>query len=265
MSDYLIDFMKELKIKSYSARTINLYSSAFKKFLFYSENTKYEPKQRIINFLNEIDSEEVRRISYNAIQLFYEIIIKKECPYKLEMVTSRKRVPEIMTKSEINKLLSSITNDKHRLIISMIYGSGLRVSEVVNIKVGEIDLEKLLLKIKNSKGKKDRITIISEKIKPKLEEMVKNNKKNDYLFKSLHNKKYSIRTVQKIFESALSKSGINKNVTCHSLRHSFATHLIENGVDVRNIKKLLGHTSIKTTMIYLHLVDINQSNIKSPL
>jgi len=265
MVDNIVDFMKELKVRNYSIRTINLYGNTVKKFLDYSKKTKFEPKTRIINFLNEIDSEESRRLSYNAIKLFYEIIIKKECPYKLEMIKTRKRIPEILTKNEISNLLLSIQNKKHQLMISMLYGSGLRVSEVVNIKVGDLNLEKLLLKVRNSKGKKDRLTIISAKLKDNLQEEISVKKKNNYLFTSIYNKKYAIRTIQKIFESALEKSGITKKVTCHSLRHSFATHLLENGVDIRNIKKLLGHSSIKTTMIYLHLVDIANSNIQSPL
>ncbi|HPO50285.1 MAG TPA: tyrosine-type recombinase/integrase [Spirochaetota bacterium] len=265
MEKYLEDFEKQLKIKSYSTRTKNLYTSEVKKFLEYSEKTNFQPRERIINYLNKIDSDESRRISYCAIKLFYEIVLKKECPYRLESVKNRKRIPEILTKNEIQKLLSCIKNPKHKLIISTIYGSGLRVSEVVNIKAGDINAEDLLLRIKNSKGKKDRITIISEKIINEIKAEISKKKKKDYLFMSLYNKKYAIRTVQKIFENALIKSDIKKNVTCHSLRHSFATHLLENGVDIRNIKKLLGHTSIKTTMIYLHMVDIEKSNIKSPL
>ena len=128
-----------------------------------------------------------------------------------------------------------------------------------------MDLERLKLKIKNSKGDKDRITLISDKIKNSLNDLIRGKSPKDYLFKTISNNKYSIRTIQKIFENAVKKSGINKKVTCHSLRHSFASHLIKNGVDIRIIKKLLGHKSIKTTMIYLNLNDIDNINIESPL
>lgn len=151
------------------------------------------------------------------------------------------------------------------MIISVIYGGGLRVSEVVKLKVGDLDLESLRLKIKNSKGNKDRITLISNKIKNSLNDLIKGRSPKDYLFKTISNNRYSVRTIQKVFENALKKSGINKKVTCHSLRHSFASHLIKNGIDIRIIKKLLGHKSIKTTMIYLSLNDIDNLTVESPL
>lgn len=265
MDDYISKFRDQLKIKNYSARTITIYSNYLKKFLEYSKKVSFTPEQRIIKFLKDIESEETRRNSYNTIRLFYKLIINKECPYKLKMVRTKKRLPQVLSKNDIQTILSIITNKKHKLIISIMYGSGLRVSEVTNIKIGNIDLENKLLTIKNSKNKKDRITPISGKIITEIKEIIVDRTTKDYLFKTQQNKKYPTRTIQKIFENALKKSGIHKNATCHTLRHSFATHLLESGVDIRSIQKILGHTSIKTTMIYLHIADYKTHRVESPL
>lgn len=265
MDNYYTDFKEILKVKNYSRRTITIYSSYLSDFLDFAESTNYKPELRIIKFLEKIDSEEVRRNSYNAVKLFYKLVLKKECPYILRMVKTRKRLPEVLTRNEINTILLSISNLKHRLMIAMLYASGLRVSEVVNIRVANVNLEKMILTIKNSKNKKDRNTPISEKLIPSLTDFMKDCSGKEYLFKTNQNKKYPIRTVQKIFESGLKKSGVQRMASCHTLRHSFATHLLENGNDIRTIQKLLGHASVKTTMIYLHVADCSNSKVISPL
>lgn len=265
MDNHLTEFNQLLKIKNYSRRTISIYNANLKRFLEYADSTDYTPELRIINFLNTIESEEVRRNSYNAIQLFYRLVLKKSCPYILKMVKTRKRLPQVLTKKEVELIISKITNIKHTLMISMMYGSGLRVSEVVNIRVGHVDIENLLLNIKNSKNKKDRITPLSQKLKNGLSSIINERSGKEFLFKTIQNNKYSIRTIQKIFETAFNKSGITKNATCHTLRHSFATHLLENGIDIRSIQKILGHVSVKTTMIYLHIADCTIKKVESPL
>jgi len=266
LTNYLENFKKELKIRNYAINTQKLYLEKVKSFLNFAESQRQlDTTQRIKEFLSSKQSPETIRQNYNAINTFYNIVLKKECPYKLQRISTPHRVPDILNISEIKIILKSIVNDKHRLIISVMYGGGLRVSEVVKVKVSDVDLQNLQLKIRQSKGNKDRITLISDKIRYELGKIISEKKANDYLFTTISKNKYSIRTVQKIFENALIKSNIKKSATCHSLRHSFATHLIMNGVDIRIIKKLLGHKSIKTTMIYLNLADIKTINIKSPL
>ena len=161
--DYM-KFMRELRIANYARNTIKTYSAKIKKFLEYAYSTDLDPKERIITFLDMQKTPQTSRHCYNAINLFYKLIVKKECPYTLRTVTPRKRLPGILSREDIEKILSSVTNKKHRLIISMLYGSGLRVSEVINIKITDIDLSNLMLTIRNSKSNKDRLTPISKMI-----------------------------------------------------------------------------------------------------
>ena len=151
----------------------------------------------------------------------------------------------------------------HRLIIQIGYSAGLRVSEIINLKWFDIDFDRNLIHIKRAKGKKDRIVMLSQKVKEGLANLSHN--KSGYVFKTNRNDKYTPRTIQKIIENSASKSGIKKKITPHSLRHAFATHLLEKGTDIRYIKDLLGHSNISTTLIYTKVSNKNICNIRSPL
>jgi integrase/recombinase XerD len=264
-SDYHEKFIKELKNRNYSFNTIKIYSKKIMKFIDFAKSSRLEPKDRIAEFIDKENGVENKRHAYSAVKLLYQLVIEKECPYILSRVKLKKRKIDILSKNEILKILAQINNEKHNLIICMLYGSGLRISEVTKIKIYDIDLEKNLLKIRQSKGHKDRYTIISERINIRLAKTIVGRAPGDYLFVTNMNKKYNTRTIQNIFTRALLISRINKKASCHTLRHSFATHLIENGVDVRTVQNLLGHTSIKTTMIYLQMSDIISRKIESPL
>lgn len=170
-----------------------------------------------------------------------------------------------MSRQEIKNIIDSIKNLKHKLIISLTYGAGLRISETVNLKVKDINLQELTIHLKNANGKKDRITIFPEKIKKNLQILMLSKNPNDYVFISERDGKLSERTLQKIFEKALKNAKVKKKATFHSLRHSFATHLLENGVDVRYVQELLGHQNIRTTQIYTKVTNPTIKNIKSPL
>jgi integrase len=172
---------------------------------------------------------------------------------------------ELIARKYSRRILSSISNIKHRLILILIYSAGLRVGEVVRLKVEDIDAKRRLIRIKGGKGGKDRYTILSEVALDALKEYKEKYKPEKWLFPGQRKDKHiTIRTAQKIFENACKKTGIKKEVTIHSLRHSFATHLLESGVDLRYIQELLGHRSSKTTEIYTH-VTVKDLNIKSPL
>jgi site-specific recombinase XerD len=145
------------------------------------------------------------------------------------------------------------------------YGAGLRVSEIINLKVKDVELEELVIHIKDAKGKKDRITVFPESLKINIEKLIIGKNGNDFIFESERGGKLTERTVQKVFENALKKSRIKKQATFHSLRHSFATHLLENGVDVRYVQELLGHQNIRTTQIYTQVTNPSIKRIKSPL
>lgn len=183
----------------------------------------------------------------------------------LKFAKRSKKLPIVLSREEIKSVIDAIRNPKHKLIISLAYGAGLRISEVVNFKVKDINLEELTIHLKNAKGKKDRITIFPEKIKNDLQGLIAGKNLNDYLFESERGGKLTERTAQKVFENALREAGIKKDATFHSLRHSFATHLLENGVDVRYVQELLGHQNVRTTQIYTQVTNPKLKNIKSPL
>ena len=160
-------------------------------------------------------------------------------------------------------MIVSTTNFTHRLIIKLLYSAGLRLSELINLKWKDIDFERNLIQVKSAKGRKDRVTILSPKVKKDLKVLTLNLVGN--VFISNRNKKFTPSSIQKIISNASKKAGIKKKVTPHTLRHSFATHLLENGTDIRYISDLLGHASTDTTMIYTHVSNNNLKRIKSPL
>lgn len=259
-------FLSEMKLRDYSRKTVKSYSSYLYKFLSFAENhPDTEPADRIFLFLKNFDSSEVSYQAYASIKLFYKLVLKKDCPYILRGVRKKKRLPVVFSHIDILKMLNSVQNRKHRLMLSFLYGSGLRVSEVVKIRIQDLDFHHKKLIVRQGKGKKDRITILSEKLIPQINELIIGKKGSDFLFISRMNKPYSVRTVQTIFTKALHNADIPINTGCHSLRHSFATHLMESGINVKSIKMLLGHKSIKTTMKYVHVADMLNQDITSPL
>ena len=154
---------------------------------------------------------------------------------------------------------------KHRLMLGLAYGAGLRVSEVVATRVQDLDLAELTIHIKQAKGKKDRISVLPEKLIEELRRMVAGKLGDDLVFPSEWGGQLTTRTAQKIFEQALVRANITKPATFHSLRHSFATHLLENGVDVRYVQELLGHQNIRTTQLYTQVTNPKLKSIQSPL
>ena len=171
------------------------------------------------------------------------------------------KLPEILSKQEIQNMIVTTTNVKHRLIIQLGYSAGLRVSEIINLKWKDIDFQRSTIHIKQSKGKKDRILMLSPKVKKGLKRL--SLKQKGHIFITNRNKKYSQRAIQQIIKNAALKAGIKKRVTPHTLRHSFATHLLEQGVDIRHIQALLGHTRLQTTQLYTIVTKIER--IRSPL
>lgn len=271
--NYLDDFKKLLTIKRYSYRTIKSYSNALKTFFLYfehknPENINPSEIEQFINKMVLIDniSQSYQKVLVGSIKLFYNELLRKN--YKLNYLypdRPEKKLPVVLDKSEIQLLLNSIQNLKHRAILSVIYSAGLRLSEVIEMKLNDIDSKRMLIKIVQGKGKKDRYVMLSEKLLIILREYYKEYKPKEYLFEGQKGGKYSARSVQAIFKEALSKSNIKKEASVHTLRHSFATHLLESGTDIRIIQQLLGHNSIKSTQIYTQLSSSKISEIKSPI
>lgn len=186
-------------------------------------------------------SAQTRNLLLNAIKFYYRSVIKTNEKIEVRSVKKNKRLPIVLSKVEIERILGVTGNMKHRLFLSLAYGAGLRVSEVVNLKTKDIDIQELPIHIKEAKGEKDRITVFPEKLTINIQSIIAGKDKNEFLFASERGGKFTTRTAQKVFENSLRKAGVNREATFHSLRHSFAAHLLENGVAIRYVQELLGH------------------------
>ena len=205
-------------------------------------------------------------LALSAFKFFYRYVFKADTAKEGHRPRQDKRLPIVLSKSEIVKLLKNERNLKHRLLLMMVYASGLRVSEVVNLKRQDVDLARKALLIISGKGRKDRYTIISDTVAETLKDYYYHYEITDWLFPGADPACHlTIRSAQHICEHALKKANINKNASIHSLRHSFATHLLESGTDICYIKELLGHSSIRTTERYTHVARRKTLNITSPL
>ena len=185
--------------------------------------------------------------------------------YQIDRPQKAEKLPEVISRKQALNMISAVSNLKHRCIIALIYSSGLRRNELVNLKIKDIDSDRMCIKVVLGKGKKDRITLLSKSLLNELREYYKLHRPKTYLFEGTPGKQYSASSIAKIVERAGKKAGVTKKVTPHMLRHSFATTLLENGTSLRHIQKLLGHNSIKTTEIYTHVATKSFAKIQSPL
>ncbi len=199
-----------------------------------------------------------------AVKFFYREVLGLSVMFSFKSVKKRRRIPCVLCKEEILKVLSVISNKKHWLMIALSYGAGLRVSEVTSLKVCDLDFFENVIYVQCGKGNKDRITVLPEKLGNHLKRFVFGKKPEELLFYSERGGKLSERTIQKVFRNAIIKAGIMRNAGFHSLRHSFATHLLEQGMDITYIKELLGHRDIRTTLIYTRVTKKGLLNVPSP-
>ncbi|MBT6068452.1 tyrosine-type recombinase/integrase [Candidatus Peregrinibacteria bacterium] len=300
----------ELTIRRYSSKTVKSYLSCLKRYFCFVEaqNRGFaEVDERLVKLflLEELDGQSGSTLNLylSAIKFFYRQVAKVDFFVDMKFVRTRKKLPVVLSRCEIMRCLESLVNRKHRLMIALAYGAGLRVSEVVNLKIRDLDFEKGLIYVRNPKGGRDRVTLLPRNLYRDIEDLLWSRRRglgvsecekqffgrqglnskcelgtdfcgqvlgNFYLFCSERKFKpkiggrMSVRTVQQVFKTALKKAGIMKNATFHSLRHSFATHLLENGVDLRKIQTLLGHRDIRTTLVYTKITDHGLQVVKSP-
>jgi integrase/recombinase XerD len=265
-------FKQYLRSKRYSESTIMTYSEALKSFLvFYREKPIADiTNEDVIVFNNEYILKKNLSASYqnqivNAIKLFFKIIHdSKMVIEELHRPKNAKRLPNVLSKEETFRLIDLTTNLKHKSLLALIYSSGLRISEAINMQITDIDSQRMLIHVKNAKGKKDRYTLLSTKLLGLLKEYYTIYTPKKFLFEGQYGEQYSSRSAQSVLHQSAKKAGITKQITLHTLRHSFATHLLENGTDLRYIQDLLGHSSPKTTMIYTHVSSTSLKNIINP-
>ena len=263
---------KECLRRGYSPRTIESYTSCVLKFIDFSGKTIDKlSKQDALEFLTNLSERKVAGNTMNvyhmAIRFFLEDILHKNMKLNIKYSKRPLRLPEFLTKEEVKKLIGKIGNWKHKLMIEVLYGGGLRVNELLNLRVKDLLVENGYGFIRQGKGRKDRIFVLSKICADKIKNLIEIEKltAEDYLFLTNRIERYSKRSVQEIVKRATLLAGIDKNVHCHTLRHSFATHLIQNGASLNEVQTMLGHKSPETSMIYVHMASPNMINIKSPL
>ncbi|MGM5483907.1 MAG: tyrosine-type recombinase/integrase [Nanobdellota archaeon] len=266
--DIIYNMKREMFRRRYSNKTISTYVYCFKKFLDHCKKdplkiTKKDVKDFLYAESDKLASESTLNLYLQSIKFPMENILNRRGWFiKLPYSKVPKKLPIVLSKPEIKQLIDAITNDKHKLMIKLMYSAGLRVSELLNLKIEDLDFNSFSGRVRRGKCNKDRLFILARSIISILKIHVKGGE--GLVFKG-RNGKYSIRSVQEIIRKATKKAGIKKNVHPHTLRHSFATHLIESGYAVNSVQTLLGHNSPDTTMIYVHSASPCMINVESPL
>lgn len=262
--------LKELR---YSEQTIKTYKSLFEELINHFPTVEIDKidEQKIIEFCQYLVIDRKVSASYqnqaiNAIKFYYEKVLGGQRKfYFLQRPDKEKALPTVLNTEEITNILKATENLKHKAILTVIYSAGLRIGELINLKIKDIDSERRQIRIEQGKGKKDRYTLLSTKTLDLLRTYFKEYKPKEYLFEGQEGGQYSARSIQTFFQEICKKAGIKKKVSVHTLRHSFATHLLENGTDLRYIQVLLGHESSKTTEVYTHVTTKGFDQIKSPI
>jgi len=268
----VIELMKkEMLRRGYSLRTIKTYIGCLRDFLKCCHKeprriTKSDVKEYLDRLYDKGKSGSTLNIHLSALIFLMKNILNKNFTAKIKYSRTPQSLPVVLSKEEVARMINAIENEKHKLMVKLLYSSGLRVSEFVNLRIRDFELENNFGWVRGGKGNKDRMFIVAELLKEEIMLHIKDKNLNfdSFLFLG-YNGHLSVRSIQEIIKKATKRAGIKKRVHPHTLRHSYATHLIENGYDVGSVQMLLGHNSPNTTMVYVHIAKPNMLNIKSPL
>jgi len=265
-------YLDKLEIKRYSNNTVKSYVSCFERFInhFHDRDVDHLNEKDIRTYLKYLVgknwSNSYINQSINSIKFYYEIVLGMPNRfYEIERPRKARKLPVVLSKEEVKALIDSTNNIKHKCILALLYSAGLRRSELLNLMPKDIDSKRMLIKVNDAKGNKDRYTLLANSVLEDLRLYYREYRPQNYLFEGQTREKYSASSILNIIVYASEKAGIKKHVTAHTLRHSFATHLLENGTDLRYIQLLLGHNSTKTTEIYTHVATNSFNSIKNPL
>ncbi len=267
---------QKLKLKNYSLNTSDVYKSFISKyFIFCDENQYSKDLQSARSFIEGlIDlgySVSTQNQAINAIKFYFEQIEGYDKMYiEIDRPKKEQPLPTVLSQNEIKRILKQVRNRKHRMILTLIYSCGLRIGELIHLQIRDIDSDRMSIHIRKGKGKKDRMIPLPKQILKGLRLYYQEYRPQLYLFEGVNQKgtssvPYSSSSIRKVLKRAVKASGIKKKVVVHTLRHSYATHLYENGVSLRSIQMLLGHTSSKTTEIYTHVGNKHLLNTANPL
>lgn len=267
---YLKMYSEDLQLKNYAQSSIDNYVSQVKCFLFHFDKLVTKPseinKRQIKEWLLEAKTINSRKHRISAVKLFYQLTGGQPLKFKkIEYPRSDKKLPIVLSIEEIQKMFSVCENIKHKVILSLLYSCGLRVSELINLKWANIDRIRMIINIIAAKGNKDRQVMLTPSIIPLLEKYWKEYKSKEYVLNGQFSIQYSDRSVGEVVKQLAAKAGLNKRVYTHLMRHCSFTHMVEAGTDIHLIQRLAGHNSVKTTNIYLHTSHNLISKIQSPL
>lgn len=270
MQDYLLQLARELQQRNYSPRTVEIYINCFSYFFKRVDNDVSSiSREKIIDFILHLQTKNKAPKTVNlykeVIKFFCSQILKVSFAVDIKLSKEPKKLPIVLSRIELDRMFTVPQNIKHRLLLMLTYGAGMRISEVQKLRVHDIDFASLTIHIKWAKWQKDRISILSEKIRDEIQSYCLLKKPDDFVFESERGGMLHARTLAHIFQQTKEKAGITKPATFHSLRHSFATHLLENGTDIRYVQVLLWHNNIRTTQMYTQVTNPNLKNIVSPL
>ncbi|MFA5258959.1 MAG: site-specific tyrosine recombinase/integron integrase [Candidatus Pacearchaeota archaeon] len=265
--EFLKNLETEIKIAKLSPYTIRNYVEFNKQLLSHSGKEPADIQQQDIkNFLADKMNDRASSstiVCLASIRFAYLALLNKDPTVGIKRPRSEKKIPQVLTKEEVIRLISSSSTIKSKLLTQILYSSGLRVSELVRLKKQDLDFNENIGWVRGGKGKKDRMFILSKKLSARLKKYIDKHPDWNYIFSE--NSPLTTRNIQKIIQKLAKKAGINKDVHPHTLRHSFATHLLDAGTDLRKIQTLLGHSSIATTQIYTHISSEQIKSIKNPL
>ena len=266
------EYLLKLELKKYANNTVKTYVACFEAFInHYKQHELLEINEDLIRKYLQKLIQEGKSNSYvnqavNSVKFYYEVVLGMPNRfYSIERPRSESKLPKVISKEEVLAIIKATNNIKHKCIVSLLYSAGLRRSELLNLKITDIDSNRMLIRVESAKGNKDRMTLLSKTILEDLRGYFKEFKPTTWLFEGSKRGRYSGSSVVKIIKRACQKAGIKRNVTPHILRHSFATHLLESGTDLRYIQTILGHSSSKTTEIYTHVAINTFNQIKNPL
>lgn len=261
----------ELKIRGFTPATIKAYTTHNQRFLrFINKEPGAITEADIKSYLAYLMADKKQKatsvhLTLSALRFLYEVMLKKKLFLDIKPPKIEKKLPTVLTKEEVKQLLSVVNNQKHKLLIEFLYSSGLRVSEVVKMKVNDLDFSEKMGRVISGKGKKDRHIILSLQLLEHLQQYLRTRKySSEHVFTGHGSKPMSVRMAQRIVHEAAQEAGIKRRVFCHALRSSFATHLLESGTDIRVIQLLLGHQNIGTTERYVHVSTEQLKKVKSP-